>query len=70
MAALRSYSCECGGSFQVTDSEDTTMCLTCRIVYDLKAGRIQPPEAIRLPMDSLAMVVGGRHVQRTARMAS
>jgi hypothetical protein len=60
--ALKSYSCGCGCRFRVSDSEGITKCLTCRIVDDLKAGRLQPPAAIRLPTDSPAMVVGGGHV--------
>jgi hypothetical protein len=45
--ALKLYPCECGRRFQLSESEDTTKCLTCRIVDDLKAGRVQPPAAIR-----------------------
>jgi hypothetical protein len=58
MEALKSCSCECSCTFWVFDGEDASMCLTCCIVYDLKAGKIQPPVANRLPMDSLAMAVG------------
>ena len=42
-------------SFQVARGEDTTKCLTCRIVDDLKAGRVQPPAAIRRPRESPAL---------------
>ena len=53
--ALKSYSCGCGCRFQVARGEDTTKCLTCRIVDDLKAGRVQPPAAIRRPRESPAL---------------
>ena len=62
MAALKSYSCKCGCRFRASDCEDTTKCLTCRIIDDLKAGRLPLPATIRLPIDSPPIVVGAGHV--------
>jgi hypothetical protein len=66
MAALKSYSYECGCRFRASESEDTTKCLTCRIIDDLKAGRLQPPASIQRPMDSPAMraSLSGQHVAK------
>ena len=40
---LTSRSCGCGCRFQVAHGEDAAKCLTCRIIDDLKAGRVQTP---------------------------
>jgi hypothetical protein len=47
LSILTSRSCGCGCRFQVADGEDTAKCLTCHIIDDLRAGRVQTPIAIR-----------------------